>query len=291
MLATLQKASSAVDRKPKTIYQLDSPFTTPTWPATSPELHETITELLCSLLAPIGHHRREHVAPSKGKRAQKRKRAEEKRAGMIAESPPIPPLPEISQYVVVGLNSLTRHLEALSQKSKPQQQISNPNQDVDVENSPAAQLPPPAQGETTAKPENPAQSKHFSAIFLPTSLSIHPRASILSAHLPALAHTASLAHPSLPATRLVQLPVDSEARLCEALGLPRVSFIGLVEGAPHSKSVVDVVRGGVKEVEVNWLEEAGVAVYKKVRIEAVETFIGAGKEKVAKKTKRVEAGD
>jgi ribonuclease P/MRP protein subunit POP3 len=119
---------------------------------------------------------------------------------------------------------------------------------------------------------------HFSAIFVPAP----SPPSIIHAHLPMLIFTASLAHPNLPPTRLVTLPKGSEARLCEALGLPRVSFIGILEDAPHSKGLIDQARESVPEIEIPWLSEAKKGEYLGVKINAIETFVGAGKKEKEK---------
>ncbi|KAE9367875.1 hypothetical protein N431DRAFT_348823 [Stipitochalara longipes BDJ] len=358
-----------MDRKPKTIFQLETPFTNTQWPETSPQNQDTILELLCSLLSPIGQYRATNTTPSKGKRSKKRKRKEDKSKG---EAPDLsrPPPPEISSYVVVGLNSITRSLESLSQKSKalksvgceendaeriPQssksgienktsdvgqashhqasgakieapkiieEPVNDAGQSTQPQASPAKSeksaasktsqsllseakgkvlknvKPPKDAGQgTQSKSENrdagqviqspgpgvgtktvKAQQKplvqdehfdhHFSAIFVPRS----SQPSILHAHLPQLVTTASLANPELPVTRLVQLPKGCDARLSEALCLPRVSFIGILDGAPHSKPLVDLVRDCVPEIEVLWLEEAKKSVYLPLKINAIESF-------------------
>jgi ribonuclease P/MRP protein subunit POP3 len=109
---------------------------------------------------------------------------------------------------------------------------------------------------------------HFSVIFVCRSY----QPTILHDHLPQLITTASLAHPELPATRLVELPKDSDARLCKALSIPRVSFIGILEGAPSSKSLVDLIRECVPEIEIPWLQQAKESKYLPVKINAIETF-------------------
>jgi ribonuclease P/MRP protein subunit POP3 len=129
---------------------------------------------------------------------------------------------------------------------------------------------------TTSNPSSMAP--HFSAIFV--SASSPP--SIIHAHLPMLIFTASLAHPDLPPTRLVTLPKGSESRLCEALGLPRVSFIGILEDAPHSKGLIELVRGSVPEIEIPWLTEVKRGEYLGVKINAIETFVGARKKEKEK---------
>lgn len=133
--------------------------------------------------------------------------------------------------------------------------------------------PKPAKGDPkkTTKTTDPTLERledNFSAIFICRST----EPPILNDHLPQLVYTASLAHPELPATRLVELPKSSDTRLCEALGIPRVSVIGILNGAPHSKPLVDLVRECVPEVEIPWLKQAKDARYLPVKINAIETF-------------------
>jgi hypothetical protein len=131
-------------------------------------------------------------------------------------------------------------------------------------------------GESLPKAES--VDPHFAAIFVPRS----GQPSILHAHLPQLIATASLAHRELPSTRLVQLPKGCDRRLCEALGLPRVSFIGVLDGAPHSKSLIDQVRECVPEIEISWLREANGSVYLPVKINAIDTFVPVAKKQQQK---------
>jgi hypothetical protein len=158
--------------------------------------------------------------------------------------------------MLVGLNSTTRHLEEL-------------NKHVQVRKSSKTQSDGDGSSNTThPRPDGGLATRHISAIFV--SRSSQP--SILHAHLPLLIASASQAHPSLPTTRLLQLPKGSEARLAAALGLPRVNFITLLDAAPHSKPLIDYVRENVAELDVRWLEEAQSEQYLPVKINAVETF-------------------
>lgn len=283
MSSTPKRTPSAVDRKPKTLYQLDSPFTTISWPETSPQNQETILELLCSILSPIGQHRRNHITPSKGKRHKKRKREEAKKkaeSGVESgETLSNPPTPEISSHLTVGLNSITRTLEALSQISRPvaikasqegpQDQVQPESElEPDTKNSEPKNESPDIQDGLAEPQDAPQTLAHMAAIFVATST----QPAVLHAHLPQLIFTAALAHPSLPPTRLVQLPKGSDARLCDALGLPRVSFIGILEGAPHTKALIDHVRETVPEIDVPWLREVKEEMYLKVKVNAIETF-------------------
>lgn len=201
---------------------------------------------------------------SKGKRSQKRKRAEAKQKDGPVEVQTIPPQPEITSYVVVGLNNITRSLESLSRKSKPQNE---PTEEHDSATNPAL-ISETENIHSNRTHESTSLSQHFSAIYVPRS----SQPPILHAHLPQLIATASRAQPELPATRLVQLPKGCDSRLCEALGLPRVSFVGILDGAPHAKALVDLVRECVPEIEIPWLEEVKTAAYMPVRINVVETF-------------------
>ena len=93
----------------------------------------------------------------------------------------------------------------------------------------------------------------------------------LTSYLPSLAYTASLAHQDREATRVVVLPLKAETRICEALGIARAGFIGLLEGdAVGTKAVVEFVREKVPKVEpMKWLED-GVRSYPETRINAYQ---------------------
>lgn len=116
--------------------------------------------------------------------------------------------------------------------------------------------------------------RFYSAIFV--ARSGQPNA--LSSHLPQMVAVACKSHPSQPPTRLVELPRACEGRLCEALGIPRVSCIGLCVGAPNSNALVDFLRGHVATTKVPWLQEANNAEYRATKINVVETVTGARKK-------------
>lgn len=266
-------------------------------PQISPQDQETILELLCRygylipsygpkeaqsdvcrLLAPIGQHRANHITKSKGKRSKKRKRQEAKsHAGEIQEALPVPPTPEISSFIAVGLNSITRTLQAASRKPKPSSPPSEAPQESDPDEEEKDALPSLARAKSQTGPDDPVSHPPFSAIFVLRS----SQPAILHAHLPQLIATASLAHPESPATRLVQLPRGSDERVCRSLGLPSASFIGLTEGAPHCKSLVELIQSKVPEIEVPWLEEVKTSSYMPVKINTVETFTSMPKKKLA----------
>jgi ribonuclease P/MRP protein subunit POP3 len=233
----------------------------------------SLTTLL-STLSPIGQHRASHIARSKGKRDRKRKR-QEARLGKHALVDAVPPPPGIASFIVVGLKAITRSLETLSSKAKPNAVHALGATDISLGDSSEGR-----EGlaiEPEAPPDNkqlPLVDAHFSAIFvLGTS-----QPPILRSHLPQLIATASLAHPNSPAIRLILLPNGSEARLCAALALPRVSFIGLLEGAPYSKAFTDLFRDIVPAIEVPWLQEMNVSKYRPVKINAINTFCPESKK-------------
>ncbi|APA15059.1 hypothetical protein sscle_14g098290 [Sclerotinia sclerotiorum 1980 UF-70] len=245
------------NKKTKTIYQLDTPFTTVQWPQISSKDQETIVELLCSILSPIGSYRSNHIIPSKGKRSKKRKRRDSKAGN--EKSSETPPPPEISSHIVTGLNSIHRMLEESSKKVLDTK--ANPDY-------PKSETSP--QTKDVFKPDS-----HFSAIFVARS----DQPPILNSHLPQIIATASKAHPTKPSTRLVQLPKGSEIRIAAALGLSRVSFLGILDDSPNSKALVDLIRDCVEEIQIPWLDEARKTEYLGTKINSIQTSIGAVKAK------------
>ncbi|KAI9826368.1 MAG: hypothetical protein M1832_000285 [Thelocarpon impressellum] len=103
----MDKSIRAADRISKTVFHLDSPYTSVQW-----------------CLSPIGQYRADHISPSKGKRDRKRKRRENASAPSSSEDVAMPGPPsepsepsEQSSHFTIGLNSTTRHLETLSRAS------------------------------------------------------------------------------------------------------------------------------------------------------------------------------
>jgi ribonuclease P/MRP protein subunit POP3 len=223
------------------------------------------------LLAPIGSHRAAWTMPSNGKRNRKRKRQEVKRKGSnvgLKESE-APPAPEISSHLLVGLSSITRHLELIS---------SNRIVDGSHENSGSSGPIVSCGSGIDVEHDGKIKARHLAAVFVCRS----SQPSVLHAHLPQLAATASLRNPNLQPTRLVQLPPGSEDRLSSALGLPRASFVAVMADAPHSKPLLDLVQELVPVIEVPWLEEARKAEYMPVKVNSILTTAPAGKLKLKK---------
>jgi ribonuclease P/MRP protein subunit POP3 len=119
-----------------------------------------------------------------------------------------------------------------------------------------------------------APKEVFSVIFVSQT----NQSGILHAQIPQLVATASLAYPDSPATRLIQLYKGSEERLCDALGIPRVSCVGIFESAPFSISLIDLIRECVPPMEIAWLKEAMDAKYLPLKVNSIQTFAPVGKK-------------
>ncbi|KAF2431770.1 hypothetical protein EJ08DRAFT_557761, partial [Tothia fuscella] len=222
----------------KAVVKLESPYTTPNWPHLNHAEQENILNLLCHFLSPIGQHRKFHIIPSKGKRSKKRKRTEieipanTNPEGVLLEdddkiSPS--PTPELRNFITVGFNSTSRHLESMI----------SPNVTTE-EKSPQA-------------PKSKQTTKLLAAIFLTAASTNY----LPYSHLPTLASLASSTHPESPAIRLVQLGNTSESKLSEALGIPRIGIIGVFEDAPNAAPLMGYVREHVEAVNVPWTKDVG----------------------------------
>ncbi|KFY28927.1 hypothetical protein V493_02679 [Pseudogymnoascus sp. VKM F-4281 (FW-2241)] len=216
--------------KAKTMFELDSPYSDVVLPQLNLADQDTILNLITSFLSPIGNHRTTHITPSKGKRKKKAKRRELRRgAAQPAQDETSVPTPELSSHILVGLNSITRHLESQSREACP------PSLGMPIPNS-----------------DRPSYPQRHLAVVVTTWPSGPP---ILNSHIHKLVQTSSLLHPNLPPTRLVILPRSSEKRLCSVLGVPRAGFIGVFDKAPSASAVVDFCLANVPEVEVGeWLK-------------------------------------
>jgi ribonuclease P/MRP protein subunit POP3 len=191
-----------------------------------------------SLLTPLGEHRRTHIQPFQGK---KRKRTGKTSLGETSA----PPAPAIASHVLVGLNSVTRHLEALAASSAPPTvPVRNANDDLSHE------------GDNTQKDAD--------AALQPLSMVIltHPQPALSPshAHIPTLVHLATLqstpnANMAEP-TRLIALATSNDVRFANALHIPRVGAIGIYEGAPGAKALEEYMREHVGLTECLWVGEA-----------------------------------
>lgn len=163
-------------------------------------------------------------------------------------------MPEVASHLTVGFNSTNRQLEEEAQRFD--------------------------QGDVSIV------SRRLAAVFVPRS----DQAPILASHVPLLVHRASLATPASPATRLVNLSKGAEARLCAALHLPRVSFVGLFEDAPNATALIDLVRERVAPIEVPWLKAVSLGLYMPVEIKAIETTTPAELMTAKRKQERSDVG-
>ncbi|KAH9900486.1 hypothetical protein F4778DRAFT_739189 [Xylariomycetidae sp. FL2044] len=241
--------SRNMDKKKRLVFQLDTPYSVSSWPQVSPENQETILELLCSLLSPLGNHRLEHASQSKGKRLKKRKRQV-----LLETTPPSPPIPEISSYVDVGLTAVTCGLQTATTGLKGCEAVTPSSGNPGLEATKSGTHP-------------------YSIIIVARS----GQPSALNSHFPQLVATASKQQHS--PISLVGLSKSCQDRLSSALAIPRISCIGIREGAPGSKALEDFARAHVPVVQVEWMEEARQGRHKETNVNAVETFIGPPRRK------------
>ncbi|KAI0128594.1 hypothetical protein BJ170DRAFT_622241 [Xylariales sp. AK1849] len=235
-----------MDKMKKFVFQLDTPYSTVSWPPINTEDQATMLELLCTLLSPIGHYRSKYIHPSKGKREKKRKRREESTSESQLASPPAP---KIASCVDVGLASITRCLKEAATKAGGL--------------TAGTYLKADATDKELATP-------CYSAIFVARS----GQPNILNSHLPQMVALASEASPLRTPIRLVGLSKACQDRLSESLGIPRVSCIGIRRDAPNSRALVNFACQHVPVIEVTWLKEARKADYKETKINTIQTVVG-----------------
>lgn len=133
--------------------------------------------------------------------------------------------PELNSHILIGLNSIIRHLSLQSRRTCPL------SLDMQIRSS-----------------DNATHPSFHLAVIVATWPSIPL---ILTHHLCILLHTSSMLHPNLPPTRLVILPRNSEKRLCSALGVPHVGFIGISHSAPNTSALFDFCSANLPEVTVD----------------------------------------
>jgi ribonuclease P/MRP protein subunit POP3 len=219
---------------------------------------------------------------SKGKRSQKRKRQEAKEKALLNgnddthDGPPLPP--EIQKHVVVGLNSILRHLQSLSQASKSKQR--------DAHAETILETPEHAPEPGNKDPNDLAKPQPFAAIFALSPTPANP--TVLTTHLPTLVHTSSLLYSSLPPTRLIPLSQVQALQLKTILSLARTSHMGILDSAPGAEALIAVIRENVPVVEARWMDEVKKGVYLETRINAIETFVGVSRKEMREKMQRGE---
>lgn len=188
-----------------------------------------------------------------------------------------PPPPEIQKHIVIGLNSILRHLQALSAAAKPSEEDSKLDTQTQKTSSGESQV------------NEPHQPQHFAAIF---ATSPSPNTSALfTTHLPTLIHTSSLKHTSLPSTRLVHLTQPQTIQLRSVLSVARASHIGIHDSAPGAKALIAAIRETVPEIRVPWLDEVKRGEYLASKINVIDTFVGVSKKEAREKEQREKRGE
>ncbi|KAH8123962.1 hypothetical protein LI328DRAFT_134879, partial [Trichoderma asperelloides] len=225
--------------KKRLVHHLDTPFSTSSWPEISIDNQDSILELLCSLLSPIGQHRKTHVRPSKGKRAAKRekKKAMNSKGAMESVKLPTPRSLELSGSVDIGFNSITQNLGSLSKPSEE----ANPS------------------------------PKDYSMVFVARG----SQSPAFNHHFPQMVAAASRNLPEKEKIRLVGFSKPCSERIGSTLGIPRVSSIAISRHAPGADALLAVVENLVAPVDSPWLNEVPSTEYKATQIGSVETAIGA----------------
>ena len=154
----------------------------------------------------------------------------------------------LGSYILIGLNSVTRHLEALAVSAAP----------------PTAPVRESNANDEDSNTLEPGTKKKRETAPRPLSMVIltHPQPALSPshAHIPTLLHLATLRQSpeskSLEPTRLIALPTANDARFASTLHIPRVGAIGIHEGAPGAKALEDYVRQHVGLTECLWVKEA-----------------------------------
>lgn len=250
----MPRQTPAMDRK-RLVHQLDTPYSAVEWPQIQQDDQDSILELLCNLLSPLGEYRRKYTSRSKGKRS-KAKQKEQSQAGEAPAAEAVkPPPPELGKYVDVGLASITRGLQqpaATGNPGGPKTRSGNSKASGDA----AGNIP-------------------YAVVFVARS----GQSSAFHCHFPQMVAVASESSP----VRLVGFSKACEDRWSECLGIPRASSVALRADAPQSQALLDFVRQKVALVEVPWLKEAATAGYQETKINTTEAPVGRKKQRRASK--------
>ncbi|KAJ4298109.1 RNase P and RNase MRP subunit [Kalmusia sp. IMI 367209] len=234
----------------KPIFKTARPYTEPTWYA----------ELRC---------------PSKGKkRKRESKQSDKKKAssddhlGESSNADIPPPPPEIGNHILIGLNTVTRHLEALAAQTAPPTapgyQSAWSKSDTEDEHN---EQHTPNEDDTGRKHGDEKQSQEQRPLSLVLITHNHPPASLPHAHIPTLIHLSILNSPTSKATRLIAVPPGCENRLSSVLHIPHVGALGILEGAPGADSLVAYVREHIDVTKCTWIDEAMKPEWKNVKID------------------------
>ncbi|KAJ4038732.1 RNase P and RNase MRP subunit, variant 2 [Fusarium oxysporum] len=212
-------------------------------PSILTEDQDTILELLCDLLSPIGQYRQTQIKRSKGKRSlQKEKGA--KKTAHDSEQPPVPPMPEIEASIDVGLNSITRNLQLCSRQD------------------------PESMGD---EPD-----RQYSMVFVARG----DHASTFNCHFPQMIGAASRKISPERKIRLVGISKPCSERLSSCLGVPRVSSVAICMDSPGAGALQEFVMKKVAPIEASWLDVSPDAQYLAPKINAIETTVGPKRARV-----------
>ena len=191
-----------------------------------------------SLLKPIGDDRREHVQPSKGKRAKKRAR-QDGQTYSTEQTRKAWEKPEIFHHISVGLNEVCYLLEIEARRSVPK--------------ALAFQCPFPV-GEKKRKRVEPEEEPNpLIAVFVAFTDMDGSNAPQLFSRLPDLIARASLSL-NRPNVHLASLPKGSSERLADAMGLHRAEVLGLRKNAPGISALAAFLRETVALCTIPTLE-------------------------------------
>src|SRR3954465_6599629 len=91
--------------------------------------------ILASLVEPLGLHRRTHLPPSRG-----RKRKRKAPADIDADTAP-PAAPPLNKHLLIGLNSITRHLSAQAAAASPERDSKLPSAEDPSDKAQANETP------------------------------------------------------------------------------------------------------------------------------------------------------
>jgi ribonuclease P/MRP protein subunit POP3 len=229
-----------------------------------------------SLLQPLGDHRRTHVTPSKGKKRKRKLKQQPNTESQVDGSSETtelhnvpPPPPEIVSHILIGLNSVTRHLEALAAEHAPASlaQSRNGGKAEAVKSEDAGDVKEERSGNENGKlPKFPNTTPSHDPLALVIIPHAHPPSSLPHAHIPTLIHLSSPTS-SNNSTRLITLPPTSQARLASALHIPHVGALAIKEGAPGARPLVEYVREHVGLTECAWIDEAKRGEWKATKID------------------------
>lgn len=194
-------------------------------------------------MGPIGHHRRSHIKPSRGKRAAKReKKAKAKNAQPERAKEPVatPLKPELCASIDVGFNSISRKLETFSKTTN---------------------------GPNSSDPKDSA--KPYTMVFV----SRGNQTSTFNCHFPQMVGAATKNCSLDDKTRLIGFSRPVSDRISNSLGVLRVSSIAITKDAPGAEALWAFVKKAVPPIEVPWICGKDVH-YKTTKINSIETTVG-----------------